>query len=199
MERWAVWTPGTDGQWDEPCGVRLVRAIEGPGPWKNDAVVQLLSRVQLFATPWTAACQAPLSFTVSQSLLKIMSIELVVLSSHLILCCSFSFCSQSFPISWSFLISWFFASGGQSTGALEASVFPMTIQSGQAWQGSIIKQSGEGRHECGHGVCEGGRAWQATCLPMADYSLIDLHRQMHTKPCPSDLCLLGKFMRLNLT
>ena len=79
MERWAVWMPGTDGQWDEPCGVRLVRAIEGPGPWKNDAVVQLLSRVQLFATPRTAACQAPLSFTVSQSLLKIMSIELVVL------------------------------------------------------------------------------------------------------------------------
>ena len=41
-------------------------------------VVQLLSHVWLFATPWTAACQASLSFTISQSLLKLMSIELVI-------------------------------------------------------------------------------------------------------------------------
>ena len=49
-------------------------------------VVQLLSHVQLFATPWTAARQASLSFTTSQSLLKLMSIELVMPSNHLILC-----------------------------------------------------------------------------------------------------------------
>ena len=49
-------------------------------------VVQLLSHVQFFATPWTAACQAALSFTISQSLLKLMSIESVILSHHLILC-----------------------------------------------------------------------------------------------------------------
>ena len=48
--------------------------------------VPLLSRVRLFATPWTAACQASLSFTNSQSLLKLMSIESVMPSSHLILC-----------------------------------------------------------------------------------------------------------------
>ena len=48
--------------------------------------VQSLSRVQLFATPWIAAHQASLSFTNSQSLLKLMSIELVMLSNHLILC-----------------------------------------------------------------------------------------------------------------
>ena len=48
--------------------------------------VQSLSRVQLFATPWTAACQASLSTTKSQSLLKLMSIELVMPSNHLILC-----------------------------------------------------------------------------------------------------------------
>ena len=48
--------------------------------------VQLLSHVQLFATPWTAACQASLSITNSQSLLKLMSIELVMPSIHLILC-----------------------------------------------------------------------------------------------------------------
>ena len=49
-------------------------------------VVQLLSCVQLFVTWWTAAWQAPLSFTTSQCLLKFMSIESVILSNHLILC-----------------------------------------------------------------------------------------------------------------
>ena len=50
------------------------------------SVVQSLSRVRLFATPWTAACQASLSFTISWSLLKLMSIELVMPSNHHILC-----------------------------------------------------------------------------------------------------------------
>ena len=49
-------------------------------------VIQSLSRVQLFLTPWTAAHQASLSFTISQSLLKLMSIESVMSSNHLILC-----------------------------------------------------------------------------------------------------------------
>ena len=49
-------------------------------------VIQSFSRVQLFATPWTAARQASLSFTISQSLLKLMSIESVMPSNHLILC-----------------------------------------------------------------------------------------------------------------
>ena len=48
-------------------------------------VVQSLSRVRLFATPWTAARQAPLSFAVSRSLLKLMSTGLVMVSNHLIL------------------------------------------------------------------------------------------------------------------
>ena len=58
--------------------------------WGNADVlssVQSLSRVQLFATPWTTARQASLSITTSQSLLKLMSIELVTPSNHLILCC----------------------------------------------------------------------------------------------------------------
>ena len=50
-------------------------------------VVQLLSRVQLFVTPWTVACQASLTFTISQGLLKLMSSQSVVPSNHLILCC----------------------------------------------------------------------------------------------------------------
>ena len=49
-------------------------------------VVQLPCRPRLFVTPWTAALQAPLSFTISRSLLKLMSIESVMLSNHLILC-----------------------------------------------------------------------------------------------------------------
>ena len=49
--------------------------------------VQLLGRVRLFATPWTAARQSSLSITNSQSLFKLMSIELVMPSNHLILCC----------------------------------------------------------------------------------------------------------------
>ena len=49
-------------------------------------VVQLISSVQLFANQWTAACQASLSFTISQSLLKLMSIVSMMPSNHLILC-----------------------------------------------------------------------------------------------------------------
>ena len=49
-------------------------------------VVQLLSHIQLFVTPWTAAHQASLSFTTTQSLLKLMSIESVMSCNHLILC-----------------------------------------------------------------------------------------------------------------
>ena len=56
--------------------------------WLKALTVWLLSRVRLFATPWTAARQASLSITNSQSLLKLMSIELVMPSNHLILCCS---------------------------------------------------------------------------------------------------------------
>ena len=53
---------------------------------QNVVVVQLLSCVRLFVTPWPAARQASLSFTISQSLLKLMSIESVMLSNHLIPC-----------------------------------------------------------------------------------------------------------------
>ena len=52
----------------------------------NFVVVQSLSRVWLFVTPWTAAHQSSLSFTISQSLLKLMSIESVMPSYHLVLC-----------------------------------------------------------------------------------------------------------------
>ena len=92
-------------------------------------VVQSLSHVQLFVTPWTAAYQASLSFTISWSLFKLRSIELVMPSNHLILCSPFSPCPQSFPASGSYLMSQFLASGGQSIGAsASASVLPVNIQ-----------------------------------------------------------------------
>ena len=59
--------------------------------------VQLLSRVQLFVTPWTAALQASLSITNPQSLLKLMSIESVKPSNHLILCILLLLLSSVFP------------------------------------------------------------------------------------------------------
>ena len=60
-------------------------------------VVQSLSCVQLFVTPWTAEHQASLPFTRSRSLLKLMSIESVMPSNHLILCCPLLFLPSIFP------------------------------------------------------------------------------------------------------
>ena len=59
--------------------------------------VPSLSRVCLFVSPWTAACQASLSFIISQSFLRLMSIELVMLSNHLILCHSLLLLHSIFP------------------------------------------------------------------------------------------------------
>ena len=64
----------------------LCDSLDRRGVWGR-IVAQLFSPVQLFCvTPWTAACQASLSFTISQSLLKLMSIESVMPCNHLILC-----------------------------------------------------------------------------------------------------------------
>ena len=87
-------------------------------------VVPLLSSGWLFETPWTAAQQAPLSSTISWSLLKFMSIESVMLFNHLTSATRFSFCLQSFSASGSFLISQLFESGASAT----ASVFPLNVQ-----------------------------------------------------------------------
>ena len=59
--------------------------------------IQSLSHVQLFAAPWTAACQASLSITNSWSLLRLMSIESVMPSNHLILCCPLLLLPSVFP------------------------------------------------------------------------------------------------------
>ena len=59
--------------------------------------VQSLSRVQLFVSPWTTACQASLSNTNSQSVFKLLSIKLVISSNHLILCCPLLLLPTIFP------------------------------------------------------------------------------------------------------
>ena len=75
--------------------------------------------------PKDCSNQASLSFTISQSLLKLASIESVILFNHLVLCHPFS-CLQSFPASGSIQMSQFFPSGGQSIGvSASASIFPV--------------------------------------------------------------------------
>ena len=78
----------------------LQRSYKWPiSTWKNSTslVIQLLSRVRLFATLWTAACQASLSINNSRSLLKLTSIESVMPSKHLILCRPLLLLSSIFP------------------------------------------------------------------------------------------------------
>ena len=108
-----------------------------PSTWAPEAsephlfpfvVVQRLSCVRLFATPWTAASQGSLSFPISLSLLTLMSIELVMPSNHLILCRPLLLLPSIFPASGSFPVSWLFASAGQSIRAsASASALPMNI------------------------------------------------------------------------
>ena len=91
--------------------------------------VQLLSHVWLFATSWTAVCQASLSITNSRSLFELSpsSWQCHPTISSAVIC--FSSCLQSFPASESYPITQFFASGAQSIGAsASASVLPMNIQ-----------------------------------------------------------------------
>ena len=87
-------------------------------------VVQLLSHVLLFGTPLIVAHQAPLSSTISWSLLKFMSTESVMLSQYLILCRLLLLLPQSFPASESFPVSEIFPSAVQIIGASAIAVLP---------------------------------------------------------------------------
>ena len=90
-------------------------------------IVRLLSYIWLFVTPWNAAPQASLFFTISWSLLKLMSTEPVMPSNHLILCPLLP--PSIFPSIRVFSMSQLFASGGQSIEAsASASVPPMNTQ-----------------------------------------------------------------------
>ena len=92
------------------------------------------------ATPWTAARQASVSFTISQGLLKLMSIESVMPSSHFILCRPLLLLPSNFPSIRVFQVGQLFASGGQSIGvSASTSVLPVNTQdwSPLGWTGWI--------------------------------------------------------------
>ena len=112
--------------------------------WDQIRSDQSLSRVRLFAAPWIAARQASLSITNSRSSLRLMSIESVMPSSHLILSViPFSSCPQSLPASESFPMNQLFAWGSQSTGVSAlASFLPKKSQgwSPSEWTGWISLQ-----------------------------------------------------------
>ena len=94
--------------------------------------------------PWIAACQASLSITNSRSSPKLMSIESVMPSNHLILCCPLLLPPSIFPSIRVFSNESFFSSGGQSIGvSASASVLPMNIQDWfpSGWTGWISLQS----------------------------------------------------------
>ena len=92
-------------------------------------IVHSLSPVRLFAAPLTAARQVFLSFTISQTLLKLMSIESVMPSNHLVLCCPLLLLPSTVPSIKVFSNESLFASGRQSiTASASASVFPMNVQ-----------------------------------------------------------------------
>ena len=98
------------------------------GDFLNQSI-QLFNNVWLFVTPWTAAHQASLSIANSWSLLKLMFIESVMPSNHLILCCPLLLLPSIFPSIRVFPISQFFTSGSQNIGvSASTSVFPMNIQ-----------------------------------------------------------------------
>ena len=87
---WRIpWTEETGGLWSIFCRVRH--------KWSDFSSVQSLSSVQLFVTPWTAACRASMSITNSWSLLRLMSIKSVMSSNHLILCLPLLLLPSIFP------------------------------------------------------------------------------------------------------
>ena len=106
--------------------------------------IQSLSRVQLFVIPWTAGTPG---FTLHHQLLdlvKLMSIESVMPSSHLILCCPLLLLPSIFPASVSFPVNRLFTSGGQGVGvSSSASILPMNTQdwSPLGWTGWILLHS----------------------------------------------------------
>ena len=108
-----------------PLLIKAQTPSQGPHP-HCCSVIKLCPTL---CDPWTAARQASLSFTISQSLYKLMSIESVMPSNHIILRLPLLLLPQSFPPSGSFPVSRFFTSGHQRFGALTLeSVLPVNIQ-----------------------------------------------------------------------
>ena len=91
-------------------------------------IVQSLSYIWFFPTPWTIECQASLSFTISWSVFRLISIESEMRYNYLILCHPLLLLPSIFPSIRVYTVSWLFASGGQIIGAsASASVLPRNI------------------------------------------------------------------------
>ena len=125
----------------QSMGLQRIRHNWVTNTFFQEIVVQSLCCVWFFAIPWNAACKASLSFTISQSLLKLMSIEMMMPINHLIL-------SPPSPPALNLsqhqdLFQWVCSSqsGGQSTGASAlASVLPMNIQGWIDWLISLLSK-----------------------------------------------------------
>ena len=127
-----------------PLAILFYLQSPPPSPSVQFSSIQSLSHVQLFATPWITACQASLSITNSWSSLKLMSIESVMTSNHIILCRHPLLLPSTFPASRSFQMSQLFTSGGQSIRvSASTSVLPMYTQdwSPLGWTGWVSLQS----------------------------------------------------------
>ena len=114
--------------------VTELKRTDGPHVFASVSSVQSLSCVWLFATPWIEARQASLSITNSWSLLKLMSIESVIPSNHILLYCPLLLLSSIFLSIRVFPVSQFFPSGGWSIGvSASTSVLPMNTQNDILW------------------------------------------------------------------
>ena len=116
------------------------RRLENANTQHQFSSVQSVSHVRLFATPWSASCQASLSITNSWSSLRLTSIKSVMPSSHLILCCPLLLLPQSLPASESFPVSQLFPRGGQSTGVSALASFlptPNILQTNNKARNSV--------------------------------------------------------------
>ena len=113
------------------CGLKteLIRDEAQNLKLGSNLLFSLHSCIQLFGSLWTAACQASLSFTISQGLFKLMFNESVMPSNHLILYCPLVLSPSIFPSIRVFPVGQLFTSGSQNIEAsVSASVLPMNIQ-----------------------------------------------------------------------
>ena len=120
------WEESGDSIWSSEACPHFTLDVQ---PSSIEVVVQSLSCVQLFVTPWTAAHQASLSFTISWNLLRLMPIELMMPSNHLFLFLPLLLLPSILPSISVFSNKSLFTSGGQIVGAsASTSALPMNIQ-----------------------------------------------------------------------
>ena len=128
---WGSYQPRFQTCFLEPksYSVFVVQALSLVWIFAGPFVVQSFSHVQIFAIPWTGTCLASLSFTVSCSLLKLISIEPMMPSSHFVFCHLLFLLPSNFPASGFFLMNWLFVSGNQCIGtSASGSVLLVNIQ-----------------------------------------------------------------------